>query len=246
MNLSDIAFSSYLYKIAWSENRELYVRLREALRRDEVLARAQTGETLLEWLNSWGCRLDKSGFSSVGYAELSKWYGTFVGKLPSDDESMLALTDGQLDWAAEAYEDLFHRKASARRRFQATASAKILFAVKPNAFPPWDQAIRDGLKLDGTRKSYREFLDRARSELQDLEKSCALNGVKLGDLSSMFHRENWTLPKIVDEYFWIKFTQKCPTPDGNTLRQWLHWSASSPRKGVVTAAMNSQERTVEQ
>ena len=102
LTVQQVAFSTYLYSCLSTYHRS-YNEIRLTLSDDPELARAETGEALLAWLNSWGCRLAKADFET-GIRELTHWYGLFREKLSFGDADLLTLTKDQLDSAVLAVE----------------------------------------------------------------------------------------------------------------------------------------------
>ncbi len=154
---------------------------------------------LFVWLRAWGCR-----------------------QFGRDNEEI----------AAGAYADLERRPADRRNRsghryqvaFGPTASAKVLFALRPTAFPPWDDAIRKHFGYDGGEDSYRKFLDRVRQELGELVKDAGRLGVKPRDIPRQVGRVNSSLPKLVDEYHWVTVTRKLKPPIPEEFTRWAKWA----------------------
>lgn len=93
---------------------------------------------------------------------------------------MLSLTAEELNGVERAYTGLLNKTASRKRRkngeVQVTVgpagTAKILFALRPDALMPWDDPIRNKFGWDGSAASYRKHLEMARGWLKDLAKVC--------------------------------------------------------------------------
>ena len=93
------------------------------------------------WLNQWGCRIGYpgDGEQDVFAESLSDWGSIWVSRLP--DVDLVALDDPSIAALAAALDDLATRKADGRRTFGRTASAKLLFALRPDTVTAWDDAI---------------------------------------------------------------------------------------------------------
>lgn len=145
------------------------------------------------------------------------------------DATLDALDDHVLDAAAEAYADLARRVGPRRQlrdkvidiRFGPTTAAKAMFAVRPNAFLPWDDAIRQELGYKTDAASYRQALTRARDELREAVRDA---NIEPTDLPRLIGRPESTPPKLVDEHDWVRYTLGHEPPTRDELEQWLSWS----------------------
>jgi hypothetical protein len=107
--------------------------------------------------------------------------------------------------------------------FGPVGTAKIFFALRPNALMPWDRAIIGGLKLKGSAGSYRQYLQKATKWLNDLNGKCQKQGFTLADLPSQVGRSTSSLPKLIDEYLWVTITKKCQLPTKGMFERWAKW-----------------------
>ncbi len=221
MDLSQLAFACKIYRRFADD--ETVAAIKVKVDADPSLGRHETALAVLKWLNSWGCRLCEADFP-LAADELRRWCGDFGLKLPRVGVALLDLGDDDLYCAAEAYGDLFNRKAGRKRRFQATAASKVLFFLRPNSLPPWDEKIRSELGLDGSSSSYLAFLQRAQGELRELNYSCEATGIDIANVPNEVHRPASTLAKLVDEYNWVTITRGFRPPDWLALSEWLAWS----------------------
>ena len=60
---------------------------------------------LLEWLNKWGCRIEKKDFPAIS-RELAGWFGKWRTDLPSTDLELVRLQDPHLNVLENAYDEL--------------------------------------------------------------------------------------------------------------------------------------------
>ncbi len=126
------------------------------------------------------------------------------------------LSDAALDSVASAYDELKSRQASERRRadslvsvsFGPTGAAKILYALCPDCCPPWDAPIRTHFGWDGARASYCSFLKTVKSEILDVIGDANRAGIEAKDIPRKVGRTDSSLPKLVDEYYWITITKR--------------------------------------
>lgn len=89
--------------------------------------------------------------------------------------------------------------------FGDTAAAKTLFAIRPEAVPPWDEPIRLAFgwgPIDAER--FERFLLTVRDTIRGLADRLASN---VADLPALFGRPNSSAVKVVDEYLWIRVTK---------------------------------------
>ena len=124
------------------------------------------GSALMKWLNEWGCRQFAKEYHGEAIAAIRQWAQRHLRDLPAEGVSVLELTDDDLQRTAEAFDALRELRASQRStrrgpssiRVGATGGAKILYALRPHALPPWDDPIRDRLRFDGSGDSYASFI----------------------------------------------------------------------------------------
>jgi hypothetical protein len=188
---------------------------------------------LLVWLNSWGRRQFERGNHAMAAEELRNWAEEHVGRLPSPDQSLAQITDAELGWAAEDYSDLKRRPASVRDAgsrsspvtFGPTGAAKVLYAVRPNVFPPWDDPIRKHLGYDGSPEAYRRFLDSVRQQVRQLEQEAVALGIAASEIPHLVGRPHSSLPKLVDEFYWVTITKRCLPPGQAELERWVRWAS---------------------
>ena len=182
----------------------------------------------LQWLRDWGCRGLRREDNAGSSAALREWWKDWDGALPPADVTLDALDDYGLDVAAEAYGDLARRPAARRQhrdglidvRFGPTTAAKAMYAVRPNAFLPWDDAIRKKLGYQEDAASYRRALVRARDELEEAVREAEIDP---HELPAFIDRRQSTPPKLVDEHDWVRYTLGHEPPTRDELEQWLEW-----------------------
>lgn len=167
--------------------------------------------------------------------ELLNWGRRHLPGLPPETVKLTQLGEKVLSMAADAYGDLKERSASVRSRgrgswtvtFGSTGAAKILYALRPNMFPPWDDPIREALGYDGSANSYREFLMKVQKELRSLEKEAANVGIETDKIPAAVGRPESSLPKLLDEYYWIVITKGFTVPTREEFQRWAMWSGRS-------------------
>lgn len=135
-----------------------------------------------------------------------------MARLPLTDAALADLSAGELRTCAEAYGALTRQTASFKIRagrsltvtYGSTGAAKTLFALRPNAIPPWDDPIRKRLGASGDLGSFRVYLTSVAAQLRSL---AAEAGVPVGWLPGLVGRPQSTPPKLIDEYNWIVITE---------------------------------------
>jgi hypothetical protein len=188
-------------------------------------------KALLVWLNSWGCRQFALNFHDKASEHLRNWGQENLTRLPPIGASLLILTDIDFVNVGTLYVGLRDLQASVRKRngnsypvtFGPTGAAKTLFALRNQAFPPWDESIRAFLGCDGTQKSYVKYLQWVRSELREVVTDAEAHGILASDIPNALSRPFSSLPKLIDEYNWVTITKGCKPPrleDINNLWRW--------------------------
>src|SRR5690349_7066952 len=154
----------------------------------------------MRWLRRWGCRHLRRDDNALASEALLEWADEWQAKLPAPGVTLDRLGDGALDALAAAYAALAEHPAGFRAgrrepipvRFGATAAAKALYALRPDACPPWDEPIRAHFGWDGSAASYRAALDRAES----------------------------SPPRLVDEHDWLRITRGHEPPAPEEIERW--------------------------
>jgi len=173
-------------------------------------------EALLRFLRAWGCRhlrRDDTGRSSRA---LASWWRRFGRTLPPGSASLTDLDNEQLAALGRAYAALARSPAAFRASrdgdvsvsFGDTAAAKALFAIRPQAVPPWDEPMRNAFgwgRVDA--EDYATFLAAVRGSLIGLAERLQ---VEPSELSAALDRPASSPVKIVDEFLWIRITRAVP------------------------------------
>lgn len=188
-------------------------RLREATRGELDLGVGAHRTALLTWLRSWGCRHLRVADTRRSSRALGTWWGGYGGSLPKPTRSLVAMSGRELESSAAAFGALAAAPAACRSlgagrasvSFGETAAAKALFAIRPLAFPPWDEPIRTALGLRGAGgPGYRSYLEQVAHALRGLANRL---GVAVDELPAVLGRPGSSPPKLVDEYLWMRIRQ---------------------------------------
>jgi hypothetical protein len=93
--------------------------------------------------------------------------------------------------------------------FGPTGAAKTLFALRPNAIPPWDEPIRCSVRATGDMGSFRVYLTNIARQVRSLADEA---GVAVESLPMLVDRPESSPPKLIDEYNWIVVTKGIMPP----------------------------------
>jgi hypothetical protein len=174
---------------------------------------------LFQWLNSWQCRqFARRDHATVASPSLVAWADRWFHRLPGSDEHLTNLAANDIRTLAAAYADLKVSPASRQalpsgrsvvKGYGPTGAIKTLFALRPLAVPPWDDAIRQRLGYDGSGESLERYLLDVARQLRGL---AAEAGVDVGRLPAIVGRPSSPPPKLIDEYNFVAYTKGVPIP----------------------------------
>jgi len=228
VTLCKLALASKLYDALTPFNRSLG-RLSKATGGNMDLTNPQHRIYLLTWLNDWGCRHLSEDQHNVASNSILKWYQVYGVSLFSNEKSLWDLVDGELEIAACSYGSLKDETGAWRVRCRSkrqvhigpTAASKMLFAIRPKALMPWDEAMRISFDCDGSPKSYFKYLIKIRGLTLHIGDLCMNKGFQIDDLPQKLGRPKSTVLALVNEYLWITVTRKVRLPSSKTLKQWV-------------------------
>jgi len=237
MRLHELAYACSLYD-AFTDFDKSINEFRDTVSPAFDLSKPVHRKALLVWLNSWGIRHLSRRDHPMASKGLLEWGRRYLDRLPHDDLGLAELPDAALVEASEAYGDLERRRASMRLTksgpiavtFGPTAAAKVLHALRPKAFPPWDDPIREKLGYDRSPESYRKFLGSVQEHVRRLEEEAAHLGISATDLPKLMKRPGSSIPKLVDEFYWVTITKECAPPTEDELERWASWARGPKRK----------------
>ena len=183
---------------------------------------------LLNWLNNWGCRHLSKDQHPVASESIFDWYRNNSATLFSNDTPLWRLEDQEIEAAANAYGSLRDKIGATHYRhgnklevhIGPTAASKVLFAIRPKALMPWDEAMRIAFKCDGNPESYFDYLMEIRNITLHIGELCRNKGFQIYDLPQRLGRENSTVLALINEYIWVTVTRKVKLPSSETLAQW--------------------------
>lgn len=200
-------------------------------------------KALLVWLNSWGCRQFAVDQHDAAAESILRWAKRWEPRLPDRLTTLDRLSDRDIQDVGDAFADLSKCLASRRvrngRQYDVqvgpTGAAKILFAARPRALPPWDDPIREKLGFDGSRPSYCEYLAQLREQIKQLHSEAADLGIPAESIPLEVGRPKSTLPKLIDEYNWVTATRGFLLPEPKEIAKWHHWSSQPLDRADMSA-----------
>jgi len=220
MKLYELAYACRLYQ-GQDDGPYRKMRSKDDLGDDPDLASPEQQNSLLDFLNKWGCRIPKENFSDLR-KHLQDWAEKWIGELPSANKCFLPLGDSEREHIGKAFDALF------APHFGDTAAAKTLHALRYRTLPAWDAKIKKKCCTKG--QTYSDFLHHVAEEISDLEKDVKRLNSSLTDIPRLVQRVEpygISLVKLVDEYYWITITKDHKVPDRDQLEEWLRWQNGS-------------------
>lgn len=161
-------------------------------------------KNLVHWLRKWGCRQFEMKSEEQSKTNILKWYNESLKLLPANSESILNCSTDNFE---SLFDSLSNIKAS-WKNVGPVGAAKILFALRPNVFAPWDNPIMKSLGHKGIGKGYFDYIVGIKGILLGLSEECKTKGLSIFNLPSFIERTKSTLPKLIDEYYWVTITNK--------------------------------------
>jgi len=203
---------------------DAYVTLRRELGQNPDLASDAQHETLLQFLNKWGCRIKRDRFPKEN---LQAWAAN--SRLPGADRDIRSLTDNEREQVGRSYDAL----VNIGHRFKDTAAAKTLHAMRPRALPAWDQSIKDwflknqpntgGASRSTAGQTYAAFIHHVAREVSTLEADANRLGYSLSDVPELVGKPDYSPVKLIDEHYWMTKTHDYIVPTRTEIEQWLRW-----------------------
>jgi hypothetical protein len=167
---------------------------------------------VITWLRAWGCRHLRRADTTRTSEALRTWWNDWGARLPGEQQTLTGLGEAELALAGQAYDAMratpaAHRTVRGREldvAFGDTATGKLLFALRPQVFPPWDEAIRLAFGRPGGGAAYVRMLRLSATALDGLVQRLS---VPAGDLAEVLGRPGSSPPKLIDEYLLIRITK---------------------------------------
>lgn len=231
VTLGKLAAASFLFRSLTPYSDSL-AELRSATGDRVDLAVEKHRKDLMKWLNAWGCRHLSKGQHHVASQSIWSWYQRKCAALFDEEAALWQLRDQDIEAAADAYGSLKDRIGAWRSRFGhesavhigPTAASKVLFAVRPMAMMPWDDAMREHFGCDGRPQSYFEYLKIIRSLTLRIKGLCTTKGFQIEHLPIELERPESTVIELVNEYIWVtvprETRKRVELPSATILARW--------------------------
>lgn len=225
IKLCDIAFISYVYSHT-TEYDKSFRELQEVTKNSIDLKNPNHRMELLKWLNNWGCRQFSKKYHQYASKNILQWYEKQGNGIIPENKSLLDINSDDMDKICILYDSLSSTLASLRNdyievKIGPTGAAKLLFALRPNTLPPWDDPIRSELQYNDTGQSYCEYVNFIMLQQRSLVKECNQYGFSGDEFFIKIGRPNVTWIKLIDEYCWMVYTGEFELPKSDIIRFWL-------------------------
>lgn len=221
VTLFEIAFASAIFS-ALDQNDKSYHQFVECTGGFPDLNFPEHRIHLLKFLRRWGCRQFENDSEGEDSEKIHSWYRDHETEIISKNKDLLELTEEDLALVSAIYDSLRTVQVS-RMTVGHTGAAKILFAIRPHSLVPWDGAYRKKLKYKDSGSEYARHLNEVKYLVNELKIQCTKNRFSIEDLPEQLGRSYATVPKLVDEYFWVTKTRGYKLPDSSQVQFWIDW-----------------------
>lgn len=169
-------------------------------------------EVLRVWLNAWLCRIrvPVEGEADPFVDELADWWTVAEPHLPASTTTLAQVSDSQIGGIADVYGQLEGRTAAVKRNgqvrtFAPTATAKILYFVRPLSVTAWDNKISRHVAGHGSA-AFRDHLLVCRSWAQALIAEATKRGLAEDEIGRLLDRRDSSVAKLIDEWLYRTIT----------------------------------------
>ena len=209
MTLKELKISSYLAKTI-SGDEKSYLKITNT---KLDLTKEADSATVLKFLNDWGCRQFKKDNHKDAAEDLKWWYRKNESSLPSFTQTLSEHSDNKIKSYSKIFDELQYSYASTDKRgiiksVGPVGAAKILFALRKQAFPPWDNPIIESLGKSRSGDGYVSYLFYIKEKIAELKRECDRKGINVKIVPKLLERPHASLVKLVDEYLWLTITRK--------------------------------------
>jgi hypothetical protein len=170
-------------------------------------------KSLLVWLNRWACRQFVIDYHDFASEQILNWYTNKKSLVPEKSKNIWELAENDFNKIKILYDSLANTPVSKKYRNNReivnhagpTGASKILFALRPKSLILWDGKIRDNFKKGDNGFAYIQYIKAANEIVKDLIIQCNRNNFQIEELPKRINRPYSTIPKLIDEYFWITY-----------------------------------------
>jgi hypothetical protein len=222
MKLFQLAYACRVYMVLDPDDNHYHTFLDKAGDRLDFKDSAHM-DALLDWLRKWGCRQFALDHHKLAVKSIREWAERWNSKLPDTSATLESLSEEEVHEIGDAYAALSQCVASKRARVGPTGAAKILFAARPSACPPWDASIR-GHKFDHSSNSYCKYLAHVKELVEHLCTEAAEFGITPEKIPLEIGQPRSTLLKLVDEYEWVAARKGFKPLELHHIAKWYTWS----------------------
>jgi len=167
------------------------------------------------WLNKWLCRIGLPGADEPDdfATSLAAWWHGIEPTLPSPELTLAKLSPSQLEAIAGTFGDLktrlaFRNRHGVERSMGSTASAKVLYFVRPLSVTAWDDRIAGHVGCDRSSKGYLLHLEKCHEWAQDVVQAAADEGIPEDRIGLEIGRPDSSVAKLLDEYLYHVITRR--------------------------------------
>ncbi len=175
-------------------------------------ANPEHAAALRSWLNKWTCRIriPSAGEPDRFIVNLAEWWIEARPHLPDESARLARLTDPDLHALASAFGSLAPRTSAVTRNgvarsFGPTATAKLLYFLRPLAVTPWDKAISRHVPGKG-EGAFLEHLRVCRAWANALIEEAAARGLDEDAIGASVGRPRSSVAKLIDEWLYMTVT----------------------------------------
>lgn len=229
--LRDVAIACFMFNSLTRYNRSL-----RALRKETGpaidLGHSKHRDSLIKWLNEWGCRHLAKNQHATASQSILQWYESDDFKSLSALKPLWMVSDHELEGVCRAYDGLArligaHGTREGKDRpitIGPTAASKVLFALRPEALAPWDDKMRTRLGYSDGAEGYLEFLEMVRARARSLAAQCRDHGFDISELPQKLGREeHCTVVALLNEHMWVTVSAGVTLPSQDDLTRWAGW-----------------------
>lgn len=220
MNLNELASACNLYSSKTNFDHS-YINFLNSTGNSLDLYDPQHRKALLVWLNSWACRQFVVDYHDFASEQILDWYTNAKLLVPEKSKNIWELTENDFSKINILYDSLANIPVSKKYRNSReivnhagpTGASKILFALRPKSLILWDEKMRAHFKKGDNGFAYIQYIKDVNEIVKDLIIQCNRNNFQIEELPKRINRPNSTIPKIIDEYFWVTITKKWTLPE---------------------------------